>query len=291
MAVSWRSRRESRGSACREVAGGPGLLLESRAQSERPPALFTWLRVLVDEHQAVDDDASACLLLAGGPGRGCPPGRTGPLVDRCLGHDDAGPEAVRDPCRAAADRGSRSSPPATAGWMVASRARRGDGVGAAVSPVIGRQTAAEGPRPPLPSRLPSFTARPVRRRRTARPRRITGRWRPPGTRAGAPWTARRSAPLTGAGLRVELEFPPASQSRIPVEHRQVRIRDSEEGTPARGWAYFTYPARLTPLDTPRKVYTNPLAKSCISCEKGWIYRKNRYNDPEAGLCSGKCSSR
>lgn len=80
---------------------------------------------------------------------------------------------------------------------------------------------------------------------------------------------------------------PASQSRIPVEHRQVRIRDSEEGTPARGWAYFTYPARLTPLDTPRKVYTNPLAKSCISCEKGWIYRKNRYNDPEAGLCSGK----
>lgn len=75
---------------------------------------------------------------------------------------------------------------------------------------------------------------------------------------------------------------PASQSRIPVEHRQVRIRDSEEGTPARGWAYFTYPARLTPLDTPRKVYTNPLAKSCISCEKGWIYRKNRYNDPEAG---------
>ncbi|EAN08640.1 Cell divisionFtsK/SpoIIIE protein [Enterococcus faecium DO] len=77
---------------------------------------------------------------------------------------------------------------------------------------------------------------------------------------------------------------PASQSRIPVEHRQVRIRDSEEGTPARGWAYFTYPARLTPLDTPRKVYTNPLAKSCISCEKGWIYRKNRYNDPEAG-CS------
>ncbi|MGP2509293.1 hypothetical protein, partial [Klebsiella pneumoniae] len=35
---------------------------------------------------------------------------------------------------------------------------------------------------------------------------------------------------------------PASQSRIPVEHRQVRIRDSEEGTPARGWAYFTYPA-------------------------------------------------
>ncbi|WP_194279788.1 class I SAM-dependent methyltransferase [Streptomyces olivaceus] len=87
------------------------------------------------------------------------------------------------------------------------------------------------------------------------------------------------------------KFPPASQSRIPVEHRQVRIRDSEEGTPARGWAYFTYPARLTPLDTPRKVYTNPLAKSCISCEKGWIYRKNRYNDPEAGLCSGKCSSR
>lgn len=83
---------------------------------------------------------------------------------------------------------------------------------------------------------------------------------------------------------------PASQSRIPVEHRQVRIRDSEEGTPARGWAYFTYPARLTPLDTPRKVYTNPLAKSCISCEKGWIYRKNRYNDPEAGLCSGKVSS-
>ncbi len=83
---------------------------------------------------------------------------------------------------------------------------------------------------------------------------------------------------------------PASQSRIPVEHRQVRIRDSEEGTPARGWAYFTYPARLTPLDTPRKVYTNPLAKSCISCEKGWIYRKNRYNDPEAGLCSGKALS-
>lgn len=87
--------------------------------------------------------------------------------------------------------------------------------------------------------------------------------------------------VNSAGLR------PASQSRIPVEHRQVRIRDSEEGTPARGWAYFTYPARLTPLDTPRKVYTNPLAKSCISCEKGWIYRKNRYNDPEAGLCSGK----
>lgn len=86
---------------------------------------------------------------------------------------------------------------------------------------------------------------------------------------------------------IELAYRPASQSRIPVEHRQVRIRDSEEGTPARGWAYFTYPARLTPLDTPRKVYTNPLAKSCISCEKGWIYRKNRYNDPEAGLCSGK----
>lgn len=71
----------------------------------------------------------------------------------------------------------------------------------------------------------------------------------------------------------------------------MRIRDSEEGTPARGWAYFTYPARLTPLDTPRKVYTNPLAKSCISCEKGWIYRKNRYNDPEAGLCSGKYTLR
>lgn len=86
-------------------------------------------------------------------------------------------------------------------------------------------------------------------------------------------------------------YRPASQSRIPVEHRQVRIRDSEEGTPARGWAYFTYPARLTPLDTPRKVYTNPLAKSCISCEKGWIYRKNRYNDPEAGLCSGKYTLR
>lgn len=88
-------------------------------------------------------------------------------------------------------------------------------------------------------------------------------------------------------LSLLFSYRPASQSRIPVEHRQVRIRDSEEGTPARGWAYFTYPARLTPLDTPRKVYTNPLAKSCISCEKGWIYRKNRYNDPEAGLCSGK----
>lgn len=37
----------------------------------------------------------------------------------------------------------------------------------------------------------------------------------------------------------------ASQSRIPVEHRQVRIRTSEEGQPACGWAYFTHPARIT----------------------------------------------
>ena len=33
----------------------------------------------------------------------------------------------------------------------------------------------------------------------------------------------------------------AAQRRMPVEHA-VRIRASEEGTPACGWAYFTYPA-------------------------------------------------
>ena len=41
----------------------------------------------------------------------------------------------------------------------------------------------------------------------------------------------------------------AAQRRMPVEHA-VRIRASEEGTSARGWAYFTYPALIFVSITP-----------------------------------------
>lgn len=68
----------------------------------------------------------------------------------------------------------------------------------------------------------------------------------------------------------------------------MRIRDSEEGTPARGWAYFTYPARLTPLDTPRKVSTRTLWQNPVyRAKKDGYTEKIAIMTPKQGYAAEK----